>query len=140
VKISNNFFSFFSIRNQNFPHIPYVASKNEMKLKKKSSAPNTQPLPANPITKNLNISNLSLFNFHYVLTSTEFSSVYFRWQRTSFNANTTTTHRPGSTAIYSTDDAKLIAWINMCTSRLPSPSTEEAHFRPKKKPSLSVGC
>jgi hypothetical protein len=28
VKISNKKFSFFSIRNQNFPHIPYVASKN----------------------------------------------------------------------------------------------------------------
>jgi hypothetical protein len=27
-KISNNFFSFFSTRNQYFPHIPYVASKN----------------------------------------------------------------------------------------------------------------
>jgi hypothetical protein len=27
VKISNKKFSFFSIRNQNFPHIPYVASK-----------------------------------------------------------------------------------------------------------------
>jgi hypothetical protein len=27
VKISNNFFSFFSTRNQYFPHIPYVASK-----------------------------------------------------------------------------------------------------------------
>jgi hypothetical protein len=28
VKISNKFFSFFSSRNQYFPHIPYVASKN----------------------------------------------------------------------------------------------------------------
>jgi Fe-S cluster biosynthesis and repair protein YggX len=27
VKISNKNFSFFSTRNQNFPHIPYVASK-----------------------------------------------------------------------------------------------------------------
>jgi hypothetical protein len=29
MKISNNFFSFFSSRNQFFPHIPYVASKNQ---------------------------------------------------------------------------------------------------------------
>jgi hypothetical protein len=29
VKISNKNFSFFSSRNQYFPHIPYVASKNE---------------------------------------------------------------------------------------------------------------
>jgi hypothetical protein len=28
VKISNKNFSFFSSRNQYFPHIPYVASKN----------------------------------------------------------------------------------------------------------------
>jgi hypothetical protein len=28
VKISNNKFSFFSSRNQYFPNIPYVASKN----------------------------------------------------------------------------------------------------------------
>jgi hypothetical protein len=28
VKISNKKFSFFSSRNQYFPHIPYVASKN----------------------------------------------------------------------------------------------------------------
>jgi hypothetical protein len=27
VKISNTFYSFFSSRNQYFPHIPYVASK-----------------------------------------------------------------------------------------------------------------
>jgi hypothetical protein len=33
VKISNKFFSFFSTRNQYFPHIPYVASKNHL-LKK----------------------------------------------------------------------------------------------------------
>jgi hypothetical protein len=35
-KISNNFFSFFSTRNQNFPHIPYVASKKSSPYKIKS--------------------------------------------------------------------------------------------------------
>jgi hypothetical protein len=29
VKISNKNFSFFSSRNQYFPHIPYVASKKQ---------------------------------------------------------------------------------------------------------------
>jgi hypothetical protein len=32
VKISNKKFSFFSSRNQYFPHIPYVASKKERKI------------------------------------------------------------------------------------------------------------
>jgi hypothetical protein len=30
VKISNKIFSFFSTRNQYFPHIPYVASKKHI--------------------------------------------------------------------------------------------------------------
>jgi hypothetical protein len=30
VKISEKFFSFFSTLNQYLPHIPYVASKNEL--------------------------------------------------------------------------------------------------------------
>jgi hypothetical protein len=30
VKISNKKFSFFSSRNQYFPHIPYVASKSRI--------------------------------------------------------------------------------------------------------------
>jgi hypothetical protein len=34
VKISNKKISFFSSRNQYFPHIPYVASKNEFRAKK----------------------------------------------------------------------------------------------------------
>jgi hypothetical protein len=33
VKISNKFFSFFSSRNQYFPHIPYVASKKCFPMK-----------------------------------------------------------------------------------------------------------
>jgi hypothetical protein len=32
MKISKNFFSFFSSLNQYFPHIPYVASKNQRHL------------------------------------------------------------------------------------------------------------
>jgi hypothetical protein len=32
VKISNNFFSFFSSLNQYFPHIPFVASKKETSI------------------------------------------------------------------------------------------------------------
>jgi hypothetical protein len=32
MKISNIFFSFFPSRNQYFPHIPYVASKNRLSL------------------------------------------------------------------------------------------------------------
>jgi hypothetical protein len=39
VKISNNFFSFISSRNQYFPHIPYVASK-----KKRENSCIDQPL------------------------------------------------------------------------------------------------
>jgi hypothetical protein len=36
VKISKKKFSFFPSLNQNFPHIPYVASKNELRAKKSS--------------------------------------------------------------------------------------------------------
>jgi hypothetical protein len=36
VKISNKKISFFSTRNQYFPHIPYVASKNKFEPEKKS--------------------------------------------------------------------------------------------------------
>jgi hypothetical protein len=35
VKISKKHFSFFPSLNQYFPHIPYVASKNEFRAKKK---------------------------------------------------------------------------------------------------------
>jgi hypothetical protein len=80
VKISNKNFSFFSSLNQYFPHIPFVASKNQIEHRKRHLLSKFDP--SSIFTKNSKVI-LIFFTLEFALEISKFQNSKYEVHQSS---------------------------------------------------------